>query len=217
MLRPHHIKYFDKRPFKKLIDNIIELAPEVNLGEIYSDEEDISHIRDSNISWILPPGSIKEDSDEYNADLEQKREEVFKLITELGSLCNFTNPDTPNEPGWEFELETVEPLQYTVYDGEKNQHYDWHFDHHSALGQPLEEDVRKISFSIMLNRPNVDFEGGELEFELRGPGDSERTAIHELKYGDAVFFPSYTWHRVKPVRSGIRKSLVGWIRGPQWK
>ena len=69
----------------------------------------------------------------------------------------------------------------------------------------------------MLNRPGVDFEGGDLEFEISGPHAEERNVTHHLKYADAIFYPSYVWHRVKPVTSGIRKSLVGWVRGPQWK
>lgn len=217
MIRTNQLKHFDKQPFKKLVKDINDIAPKIELGEINSDEDDVTHIRDSNISWILPPGFVSKDSEDYNAEAEEKKEPIFQLISELASVCNFTNPDTPDQPGWEFKLETVEPLQYTVYDGEKKQHYDWHFDHYSNIEGALEKDVRKISFSIMLNRPGVDFEGGDLEFEISGPHAEERNVTHHLKYADAIFFPSYVWHRVKPVTSGIRKSLVGWVRGPQWK
>jgi hypothetical protein len=24
------------------------------------------------------------------------------------------------------------------------------------------------------------------------------------------------WHRVRPVKSGVRKSIVGWVLGPPW-
>ena len=37
----------------------------------------------------------------------------------------------------------------------------------------------------------------------------------ELKnQGDMIVFPSYLWHRVKPVTKGTRKSLVIWFIGP---
>jgi PKHD-type hydroxylase len=32
-----------------------------------------------------------------------------------------------------------------------------------------------------------------------------------------MLFDSRTPHRVRKVRSGLRKSLVGWVVGPRWK
>ena len=112
---------------------------------------------------------------------------------------------------WEFEHQVIEPLQFTQYDGDKEQRYDWHVDH--FLGD-IEETIRKISFTVLLND---DFEGGEFEIEAGSPVADPR--IHEipLKKGDAVLFPSYQWHRVRPVTKGTRHSLVGWVRGPQWR
>ena len=34
---------------------------------------------------------------------------------------------------------------------------------------------------------------------------------------NCVIFHSDTWHRVRPVTKGVRKSLVGWILGNQFK
>ena len=31
--------------------------------------------------------------------------------------------------------------------------------------------------------------------------------------GDLILFPSHIWHKVHPVKSGVRKSLVGWVLG----
>jgi len=78
----------------------------------------------------------------------------------------------------------------------------------------VEEDVRKISFTILLND---EFEGGEFELEAGSPANPERIHTVDLKKGDAILFPSYTWHRVQPVTKGTRHSLVGWVRGPQWR
>lgn len=40
---------------------------------------------------------------------------------------------------------------------------------------------------------------------------------HFKEKGSALFFPSFTYHRVKPVTKGIRRSLVIWLRGPKWQ
>ena len=39
----------------------------------------------------------------------------------------------------------------------------------------------------------------------------------KLKKGGIVVFPSFVWHRVKPVTKGIRYSLVVWILGQPFK
>ena len=42
--------------------------------------------------------------------------------------------------------------------------------------------------------------------------------IKELrKKGTVIVFPSFVWHRVKPVLSGTRYSLVCWSLGQPWK
>ena len=38
-----------------------------------------------------------------------------------------------------------------------------------------------------------------------------------LKKGEMIVFPSHTWHKVNKVTKGIRKALVGWVVGKQWK
>ena len=52
--------------------------------------------------------------------------------------------------------------------------------------------------------------GGELEF-MSVKGD-----VSQVR-GTAVIFPSFLVHRVAPVISGVRKSLVSWISGPPFK
>ena len=39
----------------------------------------------------------------------------------------------------------------------------------------------------------------------------------ELGIGDAVFFPSWVSHAVKPVESGTRESIVSWISGQPFR
>jgi PKHD-type hydroxylase len=64
----------------------------------------------------------------------------------------------------------------------------------------------------MLSDPK-EFEGGELQIK----SDSDNVKTLEQKKGRAWFFPSWTLHRVTPVVTGIRRSLVLWVGGPGFK
>jgi PKHD-type hydroxylase len=71
---------------------------------------------------------------------------------------------------------------------------------------------RKLSMAMLLSDPS-EFEGGE--FQVKTTSDDVQTL--EVKKGRAWFFPSYMLHRVTPVTKGVRRSLVLWVGGPQFK
>jgi len=108
---------------------------------------------------------------------------------------------------WNFQLTGFEPFQYSVY--EKGDHYNWHIDSHA---KPYDNGlIRKLSFTLCLTD---DYTGGE--FELCKPNPSRKKHLYkkfELKKGDMILFPSFVWHKVNPVLSGVRKTLVGWVVG----
>ncbi len=97
----------------------------------------------------------------------------------------------------------AEALQYTVYG--PGQRFDWHMD----LG-PGTTSARKLSMTLQLSHPN-DYSGGALEFLAR-PDAPERRELAAV-----TIFPSYVAHRVAPVESGIRRSLVAWAYGPSFR
>ena len=74
------------------------------------------------------------------------------------------------------------------------------------------ELVRKISFSLQLSDPD-DYEGGNIQFI----DESNQNYIAPRQKGSLILFDSRTKHRVCKVRSGVRKSIVGWVVGPRWK
>jgi predicted 2-oxoglutarate/Fe(II)-dependent dioxygenase YbiX len=37
------------------------------------------------------------------------------------------------------------------------------------------------------------------------------------RVGSVILFDSRTKHRVKKIRRGVRKSIVGWVVGPRWR
>lgn len=101
-----------------------------------------------------------------------------------------------------------EPMQLGVYTADTGGHYTWHTDSSSQdTGVP-----RKLSMVILLSDPS-EFEGGE--FQVKTTTDEARTV--ETKRGRAWFFPSHMLHRVAPVTKGVRRSLVLWVGGPQFK
>ena len=105
---------------------------------------------------------------------------------------------------WNFDVDFLEPLQLTRY--KEGDHYDWHQDESEWHAEKRTNGkIRKISFTLLLND---DFEGGD--FQL-----INQTV--PLKKGQMVFFHSDDYHRVDPVKSGVRHSLVGWVLGPPWQ
>lgn len=105
---------------------------------------------------------------------------------------------------YKFELNGFhEGLQVAEYRSPGG-HYTWHND----LGTGL-FSARKLSMTIQLSDAD-EYEGGELELMV-----SSEPAPKEI--GSLIVFPSYLEHRVKPVTSGLRRSLVGWVSGPAFK
>ena len=117
-----------------------------------------------------------------------------------------------NEQNWWYlDIQGSEPIQFGIYpEGGK---YDWHVDQHP---KPVQGMVRKISMTLFMNDPS-EYEGGEFDLEIYKPETDCRYETFKLKKGSAIFFQSDQWHRVRPVTSGIRKSIVAWFYGPPYK
>ena len=120
-----------------------------------------------------------------------------------------------NKQNWNYDIGGCDSLQYGTYsDGGK---YDWHIDEEAQPQNVGDQYImRKLSMTIWLNDPD-DYEGGEFDIETQGPNISPRYDTLKLKKGSIVIFPSNKWHRVRPVTSGVRKSLVTWFRGPSFR
>ena len=107
----------------------------------------------------------------------------------------------------------TEELQFTEYRGAGSS-YTWHQD-----GLDGDLAVRKLSMVVQLSDPD-DYDGGELEF-FGLDGDepdiaSDRRTLMRRR-GTVVVFPAFEHHRVTPLLSGIRRSLVCWIGGPPFR
>ncbi len=127
--------------------------------------------------------------------------------------------------GWNFEWDRSESCQFTKY--KHNQYYDWHCD---SWDKPYDKPdrldygkIRKLSMTCQLT-DGSEYEGGELEFDFRNYDPHMRDETQHLKKakeilpkGSIIVFPSFVWHRVKPVTSGTRYSLVAWHLGQPFK
>lgn len=125
---------------------------------------------------------------------------ILDLFFDMGEQVN-------KKAGWNLDIQYLEPLQYTVY--HRDGFYDWHVDQHHIC----DGETRKISFTCWVND---DYEGGEFDLELHHPGHSPRYKTFFAQPGKAIFFMSDYFHRVRPISSGVRKSLVGWFSGPPY-
>ena len=127
--------------------------------------------------------------------------------------------------GWNFEWDRSESCQFTKY--KQGQYYDWHCDSwdktYDAPNTPSHGKIRKLSMTCQLT-DGSEYSGGELEFDFRQYDPPQRdeskhliktTAI--LPKGSIIVFPSFVWHRVKPVTKGVRYSLVVWHLGYPFK
>lgn len=132
------------------------------------------------------------------------------------SSINFINPDASvnwiferlsrcaieeNNRRFQFEILGLnEGLQLARYD--ENDQFNWHMDFGAG---PVSQ--RKLSMSVQLSEPH-EYEGGDLQFMIN---DQAHNALRTP--GAMIIFPSYVMHRVTPITSGTRMSLVGWVNG----
>ena len=125
--------------------------------------------------------------------------------------------------GWNFDWNHSESCQFTKY--KKGQYYDWHCDSwdrpYQKQGDPTTHGkIRKLSVTVTLSNPK-EYKGGELEFDFRNNDPDKKSNIRKcteiLPKGSLVVFPSFIWHRVCPVKSGERNSLVIWNLGYPFK
>lgn len=124
---------------------------------------------------------------------------IYQKMAEAAARVNYDK--------FQFDLSHFQQLQYGKY--KPGGHYKWHYD----CGPNLNEH-RKLSFVLGLSDPNS-YEGGELQ--INANGDANEPHSLKIKRGDLVVFPSYISHRVTPVTSGERMTLVGWVIGPKFK
>ena len=154
-------------------------------------QKEMRKYRKSNIKWISA-------TDDANNSMHRHHWLYDRLMDCIAEA---------NEVMWNFDLHGLtDSIQYTEYDGTEEGFYGWHVD----IG-PRELALRKVSLVVQWSDPS-EYEGGELHLKT---GSGETTTPNMR--GTVIVFPSYLLHRVTPVTSGLRKSLVLWAGGSRLK
>jgi len=201
----HYYWYFKSAIPERICDDIVkyghQLQDQMAITGGYGNKKlnkkqikDLKSKRDSDIVWL-------------------KDTWIYKEIHPYVRMAN-------KNAGWNFEWDFSESCQFTKY--RKGQFYDWHCD---SWEKPYEEGntkgkIRKLSVTVSLSDPK-DYKGGELEFDFRNRDPDKKPNIVKCKEilpkGSLVVFPGFVWHRVCPVKSGERNSLVIWNLGWPYK
>lgn len=145
------------------------------------------NIRSTKVAWV-PRGP---DSENVYAKVEQ-------AVLEL------------NARYFRFDLSALAAMQYALYGGPEGGHFEWHKDYGRDPHDPSQEP-RKLTLSLQLS-DSADYKGCDLQ--VRG-GNLIDTAPRER--GTLVAFPANMLHQVTPIESGIRRSLVIWAVGPDFR
>lgn len=132
---------------------------------------------------------------------KQDTEWIFYRMNQIAGKMNYDK--------FQLELTNFDGFQYSKY--EQGGHYKWHTD---TVLSPATGLFRKLSLVLMLSDPE-DYTGGDL---LLAPnGDNDKAATIRLKKGEILAFYSHIAHKVQPVETGTRVTLVTWVTGPKLK
>jgi PKHD-type hydroxylase len=113
-----------------------------------------------------------------------------------------------NAQFFRFDLCGLISFQYAVYQG--CGHFDWHKDYGRDPAGPGQEP-RKLTLSLQLS-DSCDYDGCDLEVRA---GNAIDVAPREK--GTLIAFPANVLHRVTPITRGVRKALVIWAVGPEFR
>jgi PKHD-type hydroxylase len=159
-----------------------------------------------------------EDGAERGADPGLRRAQVAWLGPEEGNAWAYdklAGLTARANRVYGFELTGfIEDLQYTVY-GQPGSFYTWHQD-----GLDGEVASRKVSLVVQLSDPG-DYRGADLEFldvvDDYSRAEQRRWLKASRGRGSVIAFPAFEYHRVTPLLSGVRRSLVCWVGGPRFR
>ena len=157
-------------------------------------EPEIEDIKEIGDALVLSEGKIKDDRVDHSI---------------RNTRIAWIHPNT--ETHWLFDraivifssslpFGTLQSMQYTVYDS-KGSHYDWHRD----IGNGDEIMKARVNVGIVQLSSPSEYKGGVLQIKY------EDQVIDVMKTkGMVTTFPIQLEHKVSPVTSGVRKTLIMW-------
>lgn len=157
------------------------------------------------VGGMGPSGTVKVERRKATGTSVAKQDDAFNWV--LNRTLAFVRRQ--NARYWQYKIpsnyssELIEDMHFVMYDGSIKGFYDWHSD--TAVAGP--RSLRKISAVVILSHPD-NYTGGEF---LLKP-EQQEVKLARLQ-GSLVLFPSFVLHKVDPVTSGFRHSLVMQIGG----
>jgi PKHD-type hydroxylase len=189
--------------------------PSLTMENVFSQEECLSIIEIGRKTGLEPSQLINGQVDiairkSMNCFITPDEETTW-IFEKLMSALNWCN-----EFYFQFDLYGFANIQYAEY-GPDGDYYDWHHDliaDHNSITNNAIIPTRKLSASVILEN-REEYIGGEFYMER----DHENYPVNTIAQtvGSMTVFPSWTEHKVAPVTSGTRKSLVVWAVGPKFK
>ena len=108
------------------------------------------------------------------------------------------------------DLSSLSAMQFAVYRENDSGYFDWHSDYGRDRNDPGQEP-RKLTLSVQLS-DGASYDGCDLEARAVWQSDCA-----PRERGTLIAFRSNVLHRVTPITRGMRKSLVIWATGPEYR
>ena len=184
--------------------------PDNLINEIINEADDYNKDHNNN---TLVDSEINVDDPYVYTDLRKSKNSWISTNNWLGGFLWHYVMEA-NRKNFLYDISHIEndEIQYTHYN--EGDYYNWHTDQDIRVIEKPKELVRKLSFTLQLSDEN-EYTGGNLEFA--DFDDSKNKFIAPRTRGCLIIFDSRVPHRVCPVKSGLRKSLVGWVMGKRWR
>jgi PKHD-type hydroxylase len=146
--------------------------------------------------------------DGVNLNTRKSKIQFISASTWIGAMCHYF-VDIANKENFNYNINLFDSnqIQYTTY--AEGEYYNWHTD--STKPDP-NGITRKLSFIMQLSDPS-EYEGGDVQ--ILSSANNELFVLPKER-GVISVFDSSLKHRVLKIKSGHRKSLVGWISGPRF-
>ena len=126
----------------------------------------------------------------------------------IQKIINVTRTANQLHFNYDINWDSYESFKLLKY--EKGDGYGWHPD----FGQG-KESTRKLSIIVQLSDSD-DYDGGDLEFAITTKDDDDFVKATRKK-GSIIIFNPLIVHRITPIISGTRYSMVGWIHGDTFR
>ena len=156
-------------------------------------EEEVEQIIELGDALVLSEGKIKDDKVDHSI----RNSKIAWIHPSPSTWWLFDRAIMVFKSGLPFS--TLQSMQYTVY-------YDkGHYDFHKDVGTGDEIMKARVNTGVLQLSSPSEYKGGVLQIKHGG----EVIDVMKMK-GMVTTFPVNIEHRVTPVTSGVRKTLIMW-------